>query len=231
MPTAPSRSAFIVLALAAALVGAGCIKQDPPVAALETASTTTTPMAGANATADANATANSSTNSTSGKDPNMPDDPSNCMSGMDMPGCTEAQAEYYYKKSKAGSAPPDRQLAPIVIALAPDGAGQAGKFEVEMGVKQLVISVKINNDGPGPYLALGPGGEGDLKLVLKGESGAKTIPLNGTAQTVGVDPVTKLFKSYTDGLALPSEGKWAITIEGQGENAHVTVDITERFYI
>lgn len=234
MPTAPpARTALLVIVLASVIVVAGCVKKDPPASdTVGAAGINATPTSHANATTNASAHANASagTNGT-GKDPNMPDDPGSCMSGMDMPGCTSAQADYYYKHTKAGSAAPDRPLAPVVIALTLDGTGQAGKFTVENGTQQLLISIKIKDQGPGPYAALGPGGQGDLKVELTGPAGTKTIALNGTTQSIGIDPASTLFKSYVDGLVLPGEGDWTARVVGQGKNVNVEIDITERFYI
>jgi hypothetical protein len=229
----PSRSSLLVFVLAAALVLAGCVKQDkPPADNVGAATTNSTPLAPSNATANATANVNASTGTNgTGKDPNMPSDPSSCMSGMDMPGCTMAQADYYYKHSKAGSAAPDRALPPVVVALDPQGAGQSGKFTVENATQQLLISIKIKDDGPGPYAALGPGGQGDLAVELKGPASTKKIMLNGTTQSVGVDPASTLFKSFVDGLVLPGEGSWTIQVDGQGKAVTVEIDITERFYL
>ncbi|GEM_PF-1960208 len=174
---------------------------------------------------------NASTNSTAGNGTAQPQyDYSACMPGMDMPGCPASVAAEYYAKQQASAPPPDKDLPPVKIELTPQGDQGPGKFTVDNGTKQLIVSIRLNDSGAGPYAALGPGGQGDLTLDLKGPAGSKTIALAGSANTVGVDPAAPASKGpYSGIVTAPGEGAWTITVNGQGQNANVVVSITERF--
>jgi hypothetical protein len=178
---------------------------------------------------------NGTTNGTSTPSANANEtyDYSNCMVGMDMPGCPAAVAARMAAGQGGSTAPPppDKVLAPVKIDLTPDGSKQDGKFTLETGTKQLLVTLRLNDSGPGPYAALGMGGQGDLKVTLKPASGSgKTITITGSAQSVGVDPAAPLSRVTSDVLGAPAEGGWTLTVEGMGQNAYVSVELTERFY-
>lgn len=228
----------LAFALLAALLAAGCMakNQDPAdgeptdadLAAAAANMSAASQMA-QNMSAQGNATA---ANGTAAKDPNMPDDPSACMQGMDMPGCTAGQSDYYYKQQMKSYVPPppDKELPKISIKLDPQGANPSGAFKVDNGTKQLLVDVYLNDTGPGPYASLGPGGQGDLKLTFKGATDSKAIPLGSSGGSVGADPANPLARSWHTSIELPAEGDWKVTLEGQGTNAELTVHLVERFY-
>ncbi|MEA3199432.1 MAG: hypothetical protein QOE90_860 [Thermoplasmata archaeon] len=187
-----------------------------------------TPNATANATASAGgANATASNNATAG---DMPTDPGNCMGGMDMPGCTAAQAARYYAYMEAKAGPrPDETLPPIKIPLTPQGDSEKATISLDEKIVTLLVTVHLNDTGNGPYLALGPGGMGDLSLELKGASTTKTIPLTGSANSVGVDPASSLAMTFQTTISAPEPSAWTLTVSGQGQGAEVVVNLVERF--
>lgn len=220
-------------ALLAALVGAlilvaGCAsKEDPATPTPETQNNVTT-TAATNGNATTNATANA-TAAPPGKDPNMPDDPSACMGGMDMPGCTAAQSAYYYKKQQENyvAPPPDKPLAPVKITLTPQGPDASGKFSIENGTMILLVSLYVNDTGTGPYLAMGANPGDDLKLEIKGPT-TKTFTIKAAE---GVDPVAALSTQTNSEISMPAQGDYTVTLTGMGQNVVVTMTLTERFYM
>jgi len=185
---------------------------------------------GANASTNATATAPAS-------DANMPSDPSACMSGMDMPGCTSAQADAYFKKMSAQAPPPDKQLAPVKIPLAQDGSGETGKFTVDNGTMHLIVKIELKDDGSGAYLVQGPGqapSSGDLEVLFTAP-GAKTpafkITLKGSGGSVGVSGVNSLDLTANGETAMPLEGDWVVSLGGSGIGAGTTISLTERFFM
>jgi hypothetical protein len=227
------RHAFLLL-VAAALLMAGCAAKNDPHAHESTSDgNVSVASSGANVTMPEGAS-NATGNATSSNGTDMPSDPANCMGGMDMPGCTSQQADNYYKKRKAEEAakgpPPDRALTPLKIALSPKGDNQGGSSNFDDGTMTLFITIYLNDTGTGPYAAVGPSGQGDLSLLLKGpKSMSKTVALSGTGPSVGVDPAAPLSKKFTAQISMPETGVWSVTVNGQGQNARVELDMLERF--
>ncbi len=224
------RPTLLALSLGAVLLLAGCASKGEPApenGPETTAATNESASAPVNATAGTNATANQTAPA---KDPSMPDDPSSCMRGMDMPGCTAAQAEAYAKAQEANAGPrPDQALTPVKIALNLQGTDQKATVALDEGTMTLFATVYVNDTGQGPYLALGPGGQGDVTLQMKGANTTKTFTLAGSGSSVGVDPAAPLAKKYTAALEMPESGAWTITVGGQGQAVQVEVDLLERF--
>jgi len=186
----------------------------------------TTPMSMPDHGAGANQSATNATNSTSSFDP------ASCMRGMDMPGCTAAQAESYYQSQKGGTAsapPPDKDLDPVKIALDAQGSNPSGKATLDAGTMQLLVTVFLNDTGPGPYAAFGPGGSGDLKIDFKGPNGTKSMTLGGSGGLVGADPASPLAKTFTTTISMPDAGAYTVSVAGQGQNVQLTIRLTERF--
>ncbi|MHB8604206.1 MAG: hypothetical protein ACYDCK_03035 [Thermoplasmatota archaeon] len=130
------------------------------------------------------------------------------------------------------AAKPDRPLAPVTIALAPDGSGETGSFAVDAGVRALAITITLTDSGVGPYAATGAGGTGDIvvKLVAKSATNATTVTLSGTGGTAGLDTGTTTSKGpFTATAAMPAAGAWTISVEGQGQNAAISVKVIEKF--
>jgi hypothetical protein len=182
--------------------------------------------------------ANTSTNNTTASQ-DLGYDPSSCMVGMDMPGCTAAQADANYKKQQAAEAAkgpkPDQALPSLKIGLDPQSVGQTGGFSVDTGAKSLLVKIKLVSTGTGPYAALGPGGQGDLSVEFKAPgatSATKTITLTGTGagSSVGADPANPMDKAAaSDTILVTLEGGWTLHVLGQGTNVNVQVDMTERY--
>jgi hypothetical protein len=231
------RAVLLALLLGTALVLAGCAaKTDEGATPASTDANESTANVHANATvtagnASASAGNNGTTNQTGARDPRMPEDPSNCMGGMDMPGCTAAQYEYYYAKTMANTPqpPPDKALPPIKIGLTPQGPDGTGKASLDAGTMELLVTVHLNDTGPGPYAALGPDGTSDLKVTLKGPTASKVITLAGSSHSVGVDPASPLASRFTGSVTMPAAGDWTVTLDGIGQNAQVTINLVERF--
>lgn len=216
------------LVTVAFLVAAGCIGAETHdhEAAAATPSTNATPQMQMQMPMNESNASASPSNSTS---TNQTYDYSSCMVGMDMPGCPASVAEKRYLEAQA-KARPDKELPPVKIALAPQGDGQTGKFAVENGTVQLLLTIYLNDSGPGPYAALGPGGTGDLKVDLTGGDSTKSIALAGSAKSAGIDPAAPMSHLYNAIVALPARGEWTATVQGQGQNAQVTLLVVERFY-
>jgi hypothetical protein len=222
----PRRAGVLTFALIAVLVLAGCASKQDPVAATPPQNVTASSV-GANATVSANATAGSG-NATDAS--NQTYDYSNCMVGMDMPGCPASVAAKYYAE-QAAKYRPDKVLPPIKFTLTPQGPDKAGNFSIDNGTMQLLVTVYLNDTGTGPYAALGPGGQGDLSVALKPSSGdAKTLTMGGSANSVGVDPASPLLRSWNTLYTTPADGGWGATLSGVGQNTQVTVLLLERFY-
>lgn len=228
------RQVLLSLLLGLALLLAGCAAKtdgDEPTPEGDAAGN------GANTSAD-NATmapAANATNTTSSGDTSMPDDPSQCMSGMDMPGCTQAQAERYFAAQSALPPPPaDKALPNVKIELNPQGdATQTATFQVpDNDTKQLLVAIRVNDSGQGAWFVSGSGTPpaSDLKVTLKSGSVTKTITVSGI-QSAGVDPANALAKGpYNDAIPLPPAAGWTITVDGVGQNVHLDVQLTERFW-
>lgn len=181
------------------------------------------------------ASANTSANqSAPAKDANMPSDPSACMSGMDMPGCSAAQADAYFTKMTANAPPPDKTLTPVKIALTNDGTGETGKFTLDNGTMHLLVKVQLKDAGGGPWAVFGPGSppSGDLQVDFT-PPGAKapsfSVVVKGSGEQAGIDPAANLDITSTGESPMPAMGDWGITVGGSGVNAGLTVTLTERF--
>lgn len=232
------RSALLAVSVAIALAAAGCAsKQDPAASAsgedekgagqaIESASTSAnTTQAETNATTATNSTRPA--NAT--KPADMPSKPENCMRGMDMDGCTAAQADAYFDARKANAPPPDKELPPVVITLDAQGSNPTGSFTLDAGTMTVLIEYYLNSTGPGPYFALGADGAGDLALNLVGPTETKTITIAGL--NAGADPAKPLAFRSTSTLDMPTIGDWTVTLEGQGANVELEVRLVERFYM
>jgi hypothetical protein len=151
---------------------------------------------------------------------------------MDMPGCTEAQYEALKRAQANVSAKnPDKVLPPVVIKLDAQGAQAPGSITIESGAKSLIIKIEVNDSGTGPWVIAGKGGKGDLTLHFTPSTGSATdVPLTGTGPTAGVDPARPAGASFDQTIRNPASGAWSISLDGQGQNAHVTITVTERFY-
>ncbi|MFA5862599.1 MAG: hypothetical protein WDA16_12985 [Candidatus Thermoplasmatota archaeon] len=214
------------MVIIASLLAAGCVgsnDHESPAAAPTTNDTPELHMQMQMNETNASAPPSNSTTT------NQTYDYSSCMVGMDMPGCPASVAEKRYLEAQA-KARPDKQLPPVKIALKPQGDGQTGAFLVENGTLQLLLTAYLNDSGPGPYAALGPGGMGDLKVELKAGASTKSITLANSANSAGVDPAVVMTHTYTSMVALPADGEWTVTVLGQGQNAQVTLVLVERFY-
>lgn len=178
--------------------------------------------ASANTTAEANATA-----------PGEPEDPGNCMRGMDMPGCTKEQADAYFDRIKAEQAargpPPDKALPVLKIDLTPTGENQLSSFAIDDGTRRLFISVFLNASGPGPYAGLGPGGSDPMQLTFTSSDSTTTITLAGAPETVGIDPARPYTKTFLAEIEMPAAEVWEIALLGHGENAGIEIAMVERF--
>jgi hypothetical protein len=180
----------------------------------------------------ANGTANATANGTAGANDTTQYNYSNCMVGMDMPGCPAAVAEQRYEQLKA-QAKPDVTLPKVTINFDTQGQGQTGKATLDSGVQQLLVAVYVNDSGAGPYATVGPnGGTSDITLTLKGTNAtdSKEMVLTGTGQWAGVDPAQPGSKGpFTGIVSVPSAGAWTLSVDGQGTNMHVEINLVERF--
>lgn len=212
---------------------AGCVGKDEPATpgggptpdASPSTPTAASPATAApsNGTTTSNATAE--TNGTKASD--MPSDPGNCMRGMDMDGCTAAQADAWFDSQKANAPPPDKELPPVVIVLDAQGANTPGAFTIDAGTMRLLVHMYLNSTGPGPYAAVGPDGVGDMQLRFVGGDDTTTLTIGG--RNVGVAPADPLANAFTAVLDMPAAGDWTLELEGQGSNAQLEVRLIERF--
>ncbi|MEA3199840.1 MAG: hypothetical protein QOE90_1268 [Thermoplasmata archaeon] len=185
-----------------------------------------------------NTSGNSTNTSTPGNGLPPGFDGSNCMGGMDMPGCTARQAEIYFdQQAAAPPPPPDKPLPNVKIDLAQQGPATQ-KFSLpDAGVKQLLISIRLNSTSTGPYAACDsatPPCQGSITVTLAGKTASGKVTLtNGDMQ--GVDTGQSAAGPKAEGpwntaILNPDSGDWTITVDGIGTNAHVDVQITERFF-
>lgn len=178
--------------------------------------------ANANASASSNATANSTANQTQY-------DHSNCMRGMDMPGCPAAEADRYFDEIAANRPPPDKPLEPILIALDPTGEGQTGAFRIDEGTMKLLVEVHVNHTAMGPWAVVGSApGEG-LRLEFTGGEATESMALG--EPDAGVDPALALRGTYRTEISMPAAGDWTLNVAGRGTNAQVDILLVERFYM
>lgn len=226
------RSPALALLSALALLLAGCAsKTDEPTPTSSTP-TSSEPLQASNTTVNNSSSTNTSkANNTTARDPRMPENPGNCMGGMDMPGCTAAQYDYYYAQQKANAppTPPDKELPLVVITLTPQGADKVGSATIDAGVMQLFVTVFLNDTAAGPFIATGAGVVDDVKITLKSETEAKTMTLAGSALSAGADPVAPLSHKVAATFMMPPAGDWTITVEGLGLNAVVTLAMVESY--
>lgn len=224
------RTTLLALLVGLALLSAGCATKTEEPATTTPTPVEETPLQSSNATVNNSSTTNSTaaTNS-SAKDPRMPDNPGNCMGGMDMPGCTQAQYDYWYAQQKANAppTPPDKELPPVVITLTPNGPDKVGSTTIDADVMQLHVTIYLNDTGAGPYAALDSGLVGDVKVTLKSEAEAKTMTFTGSALSVGADPAAPMSHTTTASFMMPPAGDWTITVDGMGLNAVVTIVMVE----
>jgi hypothetical protein len=226
----------LVLLLAIVVLATGCAAKDGPtskesakISDVETSTNSTNANTQAPALAQSNATANSNTTTDANttKPSDMPSDPSNCMRGMNMDGCTAAQADAYFDSRKVNPPPPDKELPPVVIVLDTQGANPSGAFTLDAGTMTLMVQIYLNDTAPGPYAAVGPGGVGDLTLSFVGPKETTTYTIKGP--NVGVDPADPLADKFTTMLEMPAVGDWALTLDGQGSNTQLEIRLVERF--
>ncbi|MHB8586858.1 MAG: hypothetical protein ACYDDF_13605 [Thermoplasmatota archaeon] len=154
------------------------------------------------------------------------------MPGMNMTKATGGNSTKSGGTPAANATAPPKTLAPVKIALTPDGSAESAKVTVDAGVMHLHVTIYLNASGTGAYAATGPSG-GDLVLTVTapgGSSAAKSVALTGTAATTGVDAGTGASKGpFAVAIDMPTGGTWTIAINGQGQNAEVDATLVESF--
>lgn len=225
------RSVLALLLALGFIAGTGCIGKEGTPAASSDADDLVDPAASDAAQATSPPTPPSADNKTASESnataTDGPSDPSNCMRGMDMPGCTQAQADAYFDERAKNAPPPDKPLDPFTITLDPQGADQTGAFSVDNGTTVLLIEFYLRNSGQGPYAALGADPAGNMEVEFVGESGSTVFELGGAS--IGVDPASALDRKSMAMLPEPSAGGWTVTFLGQGTNVELEIRIVERF--